>query len=125
MSAIAQTRSRMKRVGHKGADLIVPGNTRASFDAALSAGVDMIEFDILPERGGDRLLLAHDYHDLVSRSPHTLEEALAHLAETPFDAIELNVWSVDERTRILELEALGVTGVVSNDPRLFVELGGA
>ncbi len=35
----------MRRVGHKGADLITPGNTVASFDAALDAGVDMIEFD--------------------------------------------------------------------------------
>ena len=32
---------------------------------------------------------------------------------------ELYVWTVDELPRILELEALGVTGVVSNDPRLF------
>ena len=27
---------RMRRIGHKGADLIVPGNTPASFDAALA-----------------------------------------------------------------------------------------
>ena len=32
----------LKRIGHKGADLIAPGNTLASFDAALAAGVDMI-----------------------------------------------------------------------------------
>ena len=53
----------LRRVGHKGADLIVPGNTPASFDAALAAGVDMIEFDVLPESsdGSGRLLLAHDY----------------------------------------------------------------
>ena len=41
--------SALRRIGHKGADLIVPGNTAASFDAALAAGVDMIEFDVLPE----------------------------------------------------------------------------
>ena len=40
----------VRRVGHKGADLIAPGNTTASFDAAVEAGVDMIEFDVLPER---------------------------------------------------------------------------
>ena len=40
----------LRRVGHKGADLIAPGNTRESFDAALAAGVDMIEFDVLPVR---------------------------------------------------------------------------
>ena len=36
-----------RRVGHKGADHIAPGNTLASFDAALAAGVDMVEFDVL------------------------------------------------------------------------------
>ena len=51
----------MRRVGHKGADLIAPGNTTESFDAALEAGVDMIEFDVLREEHGDELILAHDY----------------------------------------------------------------
>ena len=83
--------ARLRRVGHKGADLIVPGNTRASFDAALAAGVDMIEFDVLPERGGDGLVLAHDYKDAAGRTPNTLEEGLAHLASEPFAGVELDV----------------------------------
>jgi glycerophosphoryl diester phosphodiesterase len=80
-------------VGHKGADLIAPGNTAASFDAALAAGVDMIEFDVLPERAGgsDRLLLAHDYLDAQRRIPDTLEDGLAHLASEPFREIELDI----------------------------------
>ncbi len=78
-------------MGHKGADLIAPGNTHASFDAALAAGVDMIEFDVLKEEHGDRLLLAHDYHDAARRSPHTLEEGLEHLASDAFAGIELDV----------------------------------
>jgi glycerophosphoryl diester phosphodiesterase len=78
-----------RRVGHKGADLIAPGNTLPSFDAALSAGVDMIEFDVLPV--GDQLLLAHDHEDAASRSPHTLEEGLAHLASASFADVELDV----------------------------------
>ena len=81
------------RIGHKGADLIVPGNTPASFDAALAHGVDMIEFDVLPEHQHEpdkgRLLLAHDYEH-VDGAP-TLEEGLAHLASTPFDGVELDV----------------------------------
>ena len=72
--------ARIRRVGHKGADLIAPGNTHASFDAALEAGVDMIEFDVLPERGGDKLLLAHDHDDARSRAALTLDTGLAHLA---------------------------------------------
>jgi glycerophosphoryl diester phosphodiesterase len=89
------TEARLRRVGHKGADLIAPGNTHASFDAALEAGVDMIEFDVLPERAGGalgaRLLLAHDYADAGRRSPHTLEEGLEHLASAAFAGIELDV----------------------------------
>ena len=85
--------STLRRVGHKGADLIAPGNTPASFDAALAAGVDMIEFDVLPaERGrpDSRLVLAHDYGDPVARAV-SLEEGLAHLASQPFAAVELDV----------------------------------
>jgi len=85
---------RSRRVGHKGADLIVPGNTAASFDAALAAGVDMIEFDVLPEnpdaRATSRLLLAHDYEHDISSAP-TLEQGLDHLASAPFDGIDIQV----------------------------------
>jgi glycerophosphoryl diester phosphodiesterase len=85
--------SALRRIGHKGADLIVPGNTPASFDAALAHGVDMIEFDVLPEHQHEpdtgRLLLAHDY-DHVDGAP-TLEDGLAHLASSPFDGVELDV----------------------------------
>jgi glycerophosphoryl diester phosphodiesterase len=85
------TNRTLRRVGHKGADLIAPGNTPASFDAALAAGVDMIEFDVLPERGTDRLILAHDYEDAASRAPDTLEEGLAHLTSAAFAGVELDI----------------------------------
>jgi glycerophosphoryl diester phosphodiesterase len=83
---------RLRRVGHKGADLIAPGNTFASFDAAVAEGVDMIEFDVLPEQHGEALLLAHDWADAAGRdSPHTLEEALDYFASESFAGIELDV----------------------------------
>ena len=83
----------MRRVGHKGADHIAPGNTFGSFAAALAHGVDMIEFDVLPERadGTGELLLAHDWEDAAARTPHTLDEGLAHFAEAAYDGIELIV----------------------------------
>jgi glycerophosphoryl diester phosphodiesterase len=34
------------------------------------------------------------------------------------------VWTVDELARVRELEELGVTGVITNDPRLFASLTG-
>jgi len=68
----------LRRVGHKGADLIAPGNTFASFDAAVDAGVHMIEFDVLPEHhdGTGELWLAHDYEAAkrIEPRPHTLAE---------------------------------------------------
>jgi glycerophosphoryl diester phosphodiesterase len=82
---------RLRRVGHKGADLIAPGNTFASFDAAAAAGVDMIEFDVLPEVGTGRLVLAHDHEDAAAREPHTLAEGLAYLADAPFAEVEFDV----------------------------------
>jgi glycerophosphoryl diester phosphodiesterase len=81
----------LKRVGHKGAGLIVPGNTTASFDEALRHGVDMIEFDVLPEQDSDRLVLAHDWIDAAEREAHTLEEGLDHLVSEAFTGIELDV----------------------------------
>ena len=83
----------VRRVGHKGADLIAPGNTAASFDAALAAGVDMIEFDVLPERhdGTGRLYLAHDYGHLRAGGALTLEAGLEHLAGAAFSTVELDV----------------------------------
>ena len=83
----------LKRIGHKGADLIAPGNTIESFDAALAAGVDMVEFDVLPEDrdGSGRLVLAHDY-DVVDRGDAlTLEEGLAHFAQDAWAGVELDV----------------------------------
>jgi glycerophosphoryl diester phosphodiesterase len=92
-TTIAPRRAVPRRVGHKGADLIEPGNTRASFDAALRHGVDMIELDVLPARadGSGELLVAHDYEDARSRTPLRLDEALDHLAGEAFAAIELDV----------------------------------
>jgi glycerophosphoryl diester phosphodiesterase len=84
----------VRRIGHKGADHIAPGNTPASFDAALAHGVDMIEFDVLPQDADDRarspLRLAHDYSHDLERAP-TLDEGLAHLAGAAFAAVELDV----------------------------------
>jgi glycerophosphoryl diester phosphodiesterase len=85
----------VKRVGHKGAHHIAPGNTLASFDAALAAGVDMIEFDVLGEvAGGERtgrLLLAHDHGDARRRVVIELATGLEHLRTAAYDGIELDV----------------------------------
>ena len=103
-----------RRVGHKGADLIAPGNTPASFDAAVAAGVDMIEFDVLPENldGTGELWLAHDYVDLRARqgagTALTLAEGLDHLCATGLDLdLDLKITGYEDRV-VDELRRRGV-----------------
>jgi glycerophosphoryl diester phosphodiesterase len=85
--------TRPRRVGHKGAAHLVQGNTRASFEAALAHGVEMIEFDVLSGKpdGSGGLFVAHDYEDMRSRTPLTLEQALDHLAGDAFEGVEFDV----------------------------------
>jgi glycerophosphoryl diester phosphodiesterase len=91
---------RLRRVGHKGADLIRPGNTIESFEAAVEAGVDMIELDVLWTKDGhprlppeDRapLVVAHDWHDAERRRPLTLDQALEAFTRPPLDQVEVDL----------------------------------
>ena len=105
--------SALKRIGHKGADLIAPGNTLESFDAALAAGVDMVEFDVLPEHrdGSGRLALAHDFEAAARGTPVTLEEGLTHFAQDAWAGVELDVdlKMAGYETRVIEaLRAYGL-----------------
>ena len=52
-------------IGHRGAAALAPENTLSGFRAAVAAGVDLIEFDVLSLAGGE-LVVAHseDLHEL-------------------------------------------------------------
>jgi glycerophosphoryl diester phosphodiesterase len=78
-----------RRIGHKGADAIVAGNTPESFDAAVEHGVDMVELDVLREQEG-RLIVAHDFDDALRRRPRDLTEALDLFLEPPLDEVEID-----------------------------------
>ena len=78
-----------RRVGHKGADSIRPGNTIESFESAVAHGVDMIEFDVLRAREG-QLIVAHDYEDARRRPPLSLNEVLDAFCEPPLDKVEFD-----------------------------------
>lgn len=100
----------MLRVGHKGADRIVPGNSIESFHAAAEVGVDAIEFDVLrppedfadgsdwrtapagPADGAGPILVAHDWA-AAKRAGRclTLDEALDAFTETPLDSLKLDL----------------------------------
>jgi glycerophosphoryl diester phosphodiesterase len=78
-----------RRIGHKGADSVVTGNTPESFDAAVELGVDMIELDVLRAKEG-RLIVAHDHHDALLRKPLELTEALDLFLAPPLDEVEID-----------------------------------
>ena len=90
----------LRLIGHKGADLIEPGNTLASYLAGAENGADTIEVDVLWTRDGhprlpaaDRtpLICAHDWPD-ADRRPHpTLTEALEAFARPPLDTVEIDL----------------------------------
>ena len=90
--------SALRLVGHKGADAIVPGNTVASFEAAVAAGVDTVELDVvwvadahLPPAEREPLVVAHDWEDFASRPKLTLGEALDAFLEPPLDRVEIDL----------------------------------
>ena len=113
--------SALIRVGHKGADALAPGNTLASFDAALAAGVDMIEFDVLADRDGTReLYVAHDYGALERRRPLTLAAALAHLSTPPFQGVRLQL---DLNRRDCEQAVLAALEESGTRRRAFISTG--
>lgn len=68
----------MLRIGHKGAAALAPENTLASFRAAVEAGVDLVEFDVVRLDG--RLVLGHSLRELPAERA-TLDDALAFLAD--------------------------------------------
>lgn len=82
----------MIRVGHKGADLLVQGNTHKSFVKAVELGVDIVEMDVLrlPDPGSP-LVVAHDWHDAARRTPLTLAEGLDAFTRPPLDRVEVDL----------------------------------
>jgi glycerophosphoryl diester phosphodiesterase len=88
----------LRLVGHKGADLIAPGNTIESFYAAVEHGVDTIELDVLwlrdahlPLEERAELVVAHDWRDAERRTPLKLSEALDAFLEPPLDTVEVDI----------------------------------
>ena len=98
------------RIGHKGADALVLGNTIESFRTAVELGAQVIEFDVLRPRADFAdaadwrrapagpvpeatapLLVAHDWGDAARREPLTLSEVLDAFTEPPLDRVEIDL----------------------------------
>jgi glycerophosphoryl diester phosphodiesterase len=94
----------MLRIGHKGADALVPGNTVASFERAVGVGVDVIEFDVLWTEDGhpsidpakrSELIVAHDWAAAARADEEgrrlTLDAALGAFTRPPLDRVVINL----------------------------------
>jgi glycerophosphoryl diester phosphodiesterase len=88
----------VRLVGHKGADLIVRGNTVESFKAAVDAGADTIELDVIWLRDADLppeqrapLMVAHDWAAHAAHPALSLTEALDAFLESPLDQVEIDL----------------------------------
>lgn len=91
LSQAALSDPSFKRVGHKGADAVVPGNTVASFVKAVEIGVEIVEFDVLRREDPDApLVIAHDWAAAGAGTPLSLAEALDSFTRAPLDRVEID-----------------------------------
>jgi glycerophosphoryl diester phosphodiesterase len=97
----------------------VAGNTVESFRAAVEAGVDTIEFDVLwlpdahlPLEKRHPLVVAHDWGDAERRTPLKLTEALDAFLEPPLDRVEIDLDIKLPGREEEVVEALGERGLI-------------
>lgn len=128
MIPLARRDGRPLRIGHRGAALLAPENTLASFRAALEAGVDLVEFDVFGLSNGE-LVVAHS-NDLLEVSHGTtagrvrdlpLDELRAVCPDLPTfaEALEWFVAEAPETGLHVDLKERGIGAAVADELRRF------
>ena len=106
---------RYLRIGHRGAASLGPANSLEAIEAALTAGLDGIEVDVVAP--DDELHVAHSEREWTSESP-SLDEALelvARAADRPFVHLDLKVAGYEERlVDAVRAHGLGDRTIVSS-----------
>jgi glycerophosphoryl diester phosphodiesterase len=85
---------RLVRIGHRGAAALAPENTLASFRAAVAAGVDLVEFDVLRLTDGE-LVVAHSY-DLFEASHGAHQGTLRNMPLAEIRAVAPDLPTLDD-----------------------------
>jgi glycerophosphoryl diester phosphodiesterase len=102
------------RLGHRGAAALAAENSLAAIEAALAAGVDGVEVDVVAD--GERLRLAHSLQELTRTSP-SLDEALALVARAGEAIVHLDLkLRGRERDVLAALDATACAGGPSRRP---------
>jgi glycerophosphoryl diester phosphodiesterase len=94
------------RIGHRGAAALAPENTLRSFRAAVEAGVDLIEFDVLELASGE-LVLAHS-DDLREVSHGLATGTVRRLALADLRTVAPELPTLDEALEFFVVEAPGI-----------------
>lgn len=123
MISLERRNGRLLRIGHRGAAALAPENTIRGFRAALGAGVDLIEFDVLALGGGE-LVVAHSYdlHEVShgaahgSLRGHSLSGAREICPELPTfeDALEFFTAEAPETGIHVDLKSASAAGEVAS-----------
>ena len=101
MISLERRDGRPLRIGHRGAAALAPENTLRSFHAAVEAGVDLIEFDVIEDPDGP-LVVAHGLEDVRPETP-TLDEALQWFVdEAPETGVHLDLKLTRRERAIVE-----------------------
>jgi glycerophosphoryl diester phosphodiesterase len=100
---------RLIRIGHRGAAALAPENTVSALAAAVAAGVDAVEFDVLPLADGT-LVLAHS-DDLLEVTHGRVRGRLREQSAAELRAIEPALATLDEALSFAAVHATG-TGLV-------------
>jgi glycerophosphoryl diester phosphodiesterase len=88
--ALERRNGRPLRIGHRGAAALAPENTLRAFRAAVDAGVDLVEFDVIEAADGS-LVVAHGLVNVRPDTP-TLDEALRFFVdEAPDIGVHLDL----------------------------------
>jgi glycerophosphoryl diester phosphodiesterase len=128
--SLARREGRPLRIGHRGAATLAPENTLPSFRAAVEAGVDLIEFDVIAGPDGS-LVVAHSVPEMQVDTP-TLDDVFRFFVdEAPAIGVHVDLKQsgrerdvVDALRRFGLVERSFVSSVYLRTARRIAALGG-
>ena len=101
MISLARRNGHPLRIGHRGAATLAPENTLPSFRAALEAGVDLIEFDVIAGLDG-ALVVAHSLPEMQAETP-TFDAVLRFFVdEAPETGVHVDLKQPGRERQVVE-----------------------
>ena len=130
MIALERRAGRPLRIGHRGAATLAPENTLPSFRAAVEAGVDLIEFDVVVGVYGE-LLVSHSLGEMQAETPTFADVLRFFVEEAPEVGVHIDLKRFGREREVVDalrraglLERSFVSSVFLRTPRRMAALGG-